>query len=122
MNRPRRLYLTVVALVTMLMGLRMLTGNPADYPDAVYKTAFGILPFTAWGWVFTIFGVIMLAARRHGITAYLVYASASIVWAAWAGCLWVEIPQRAGVLQPTGYAALCILGAYALHDSYVKDS
>jgi hypothetical protein len=121
-NRPRRIYLIVIALVTMVQGLRMLTGNEADYPALVYRTAFIVMPFKWWGWFFAVTGVIMLVSRRHGVTAYLVYACGSIVWAVWAGCLWVEIPQRAGVVQPTGYAVLCIVGAYALHESYVNTS
>lgn len=122
MNRPRRLYLIVVALVTMVQGLRLLTGYRADYPDSVYKFTFQVLSFTAWGWIFSIIGVIMLIVRRHGVMAYMSYAIASIVWAIWAGCLWVSVPERAGVVQPTGYAALCIVGAYALHDSYIKSA
>lgn len=118
MPRPRRVYLLMLGVITFAIGARMLSGNEADYPRAVYRTAFDVMPYTAWGWTFAVTGILMMTMRRQSDIARIIYTCAAIVWGVWAGCLWMEIPERAGVLQPTGYAVMSIVGAYSLHYTY----
>lgn len=104
----------IPALVTFCSGARMVSGHGSDYPQQTYSVALGLLGLHDWGWLFAVAGFAMLMTPRRPLLAFLAFSFGAALWTGWAMCFWIAIPERAGVLQPSGYAAMCISVAYSI--------